>query len=79
MESEEIKSKLENIFREVFTDPSLKLDGGLTANDVDGWDSLSHMLLISEVEKEFNIKFRLSDLNKMRNVGDMMDIIVTKL
>lgn len=79
MELIEIKSKLENIFRDVFGDQTINISNELTANDVDGWDSLSHMLLISEVEKNFSIKFKLMDLNKMRNVGDMIDLIVAKL
>lgn len=79
MERTEIVNKLTPIFRKVFNDESVEVTDGLTANDVAGWDSLSHMLLITEVENAFAIKFKLKDLNKMRNVGDMMDIIQTKL
>lgn len=79
MEAKEITTNLEKIFREVFNNKSLVLTNDLTANDVDGWDSLSHMLLISEIENELSIKFKLKDLNKMRNVGDMIEIITTKL
>jgi acyl carrier protein len=46
---------------------------------VESWDSLTHMLLITEVENSFSVKFRLKDLNKMRNVGDLVDILITKL
>ena len=79
MATTEIISKLEQIFNEVFTNDTVVLTETLTANDVGGWDSLSHMLLISEVEQGFGIKFKLSDLNKMRNVGDMVNIISSKL
>ena len=79
METKEIETRLEKIFKNVFNDESVVLTNELTANDVDGWDSLSHMLLISEVEQEFSIKFKLNDLNKMRNVGDMINIIISKL
>jgi acyl carrier protein len=79
MERTEIVSKLEKIFAQVFSNDTVVLTDELTANDVDGWDSLSHMLLISDVEQSFGIKFKLNDLNKMRNVGDMINIISSKL
>lgn len=79
MERETINSKLSEVFRSVFNNDSLILSDDLTANDVDNWDSLSHMLLISEIEKTFNIKFKLKELNKMRNVGDMIDLLSQKV
>lgn len=79
MEKSEVVNKLTPVFRKVFSDESLTINDSLTANDVANWDSLSHMLLITEVENDFGIKFKLKDLNKMRNVGDMIDIIITKL
>jgi acyl carrier protein len=79
MEKSEVVNKLTPVFRKVFSDESLTITDSLTANDVANWDSLSHMLLITEVENSFGIKFKLKDLNKMRNVGDMVDIIITKL
>jgi len=79
MENTEIVSKLTNIFRKVFSNDLLVLTNELTANDVAQWDSLSHMLLITEIESSFSIKFKLKDLNKMRNIGDMIDIISLKL
>jgi acyl carrier protein len=69
MEKEQVEIKLTNIFRKVFNNDSLVLKKEMTANDVDNWDSLSHMILISEIENDFAIKFRLKDLNKMRNVN----------
>lgn len=79
MEVNEIVSKLSVIFKSVFSDDSLVLNNELSANDVERWDSLSHMLLITEIENEFSIKFKLKDLNKMQNVGDMINIIDSKL
>lgn len=75
----EIIDKLTPVFRKVFSDEKLVLTDELSALDVENWDSLSHMLLIAEVESSFAIKFRLKDLNKMANVGDMIDIIGSKL
>ncbi|HMI78604.1 MAG TPA: acyl carrier protein [Ferruginibacter sp.] len=79
MEKEEIVATLTPVFRKVFGDKSLVLTDQLTALDVENWDSLSHMLLIAEVESKFSIKFRLKELNKMANVGDMIAVISSKL
>lgn len=79
MEREVIVEKLTGIFRTVFSDDSLIITDELTADDVERWDSLSHMLLIAEVETEFSVKFKLKELNKMRNVGDMITSIMSKL
>lgn len=78
MERNLIKEKLTPIFRAVLNHSTLEITDELSANDVDNWDSLSHMLLISEIEKEFSIKFKLKDLNKMKNVGDLISIILSK-
>jgi acyl carrier protein len=79
MEKTEVVSKLTVIFRKVFSDDSLNLTDELTANDVERWDSLAHMILIAEIENVFSIKFKLKDLNKMKKVGDIVDMIITKL
>ena len=79
MEKTEIVEKLTPVFRKVFGDELLEITDELSALDVEKWDSLSHMLLISEVEEKFAIKFRLKDLNKMANVGDMIAIVSSKL
>lgn len=79
MEKAEILSKLTAIFRKIFSNDSLILSNELTANDVENWDSLTHMLLITEIENSFSIKFKLKDLNKMKNVGNLIEIIETRL
>lgn len=79
MEREEIITKLTAVFKKVFNNNSIVIANEMTANDVDQWDSLTHMILISEIENDFSIKFKLKDLNKMKNVGDMIEIIISKL
>ena len=79
MEKNEISYKLTGIFRTVFNDANIVLREDLTANDVDQWDSLTHMILVTEIENAFSIKFKLKELNKMRNVGDMIEIILSKV
>ena len=79
MDKAEIIDKLTLIFRKELSNDSLVLTDELTAADVDNWDSLSHMILISEIESTFFIKFKLKELNKMHNVGDLIDFIITRL
>jgi acyl carrier protein len=79
MERIEITDRLTTVFRNVFNQNTLVLTNELSANDVDGWSSLSHMILITEIENEFNIRFKLKDLNKMKNVGDMIENIMSKV
>jgi acyl carrier protein len=79
MNQSNILEKLTKIFQDVFTNPNLVLSNELTANDVDNWDSLTHMILITEIETQFDIKFKLKELNKMKNVGDLIEIITAKL
>jgi acyl carrier protein len=79
MDKAEIMNRLTPVFRTVFNNDTLEVTDTLTANDVANWDSLSHMLLIAEVEKTFSIKFKLKELNKMHNTGDMIDMISGKL
>jgi len=79
MTKEEITNKLAVIFHEVFNDNSIVLRDDMTASDVDSWDSLTHMLMITKVEEELNIKFKLRELNKLKQVGDLVAVIESKL
>lgn len=79
MEEQEIFLNLEKVFKKVFNNSALIIKKETTAEDVDNWDSLSHMLLITEIENAFSIKFKLKELNKMKNVGDMIDLITSKI
>lgn len=63
---------LNQIFQMVFDDDSIQISPEMTANDVDGWDSLSHVNLITTIEAKFNIRFTQKELLKQRNVGDLI-------
>lgn len=71
--------KLTNIFREIFNDREIVINNKTTAQDIDNWDSLTHMLLISKIEEEFEIKFKLKELNNLNNVGNLVEIINEKI
>lgn len=67
------------IFCAVFDDENIKIHPAMTANDVDGWDSLSHVNLIVAVESKFCIRFTQKELLKQRNVGELIVGIERKL
>ncbi len=75
MDRAEIFERLNNVFRDVFDDDSITVSDNTTASDIDGWDSLMHITLISAVEDEFDMKFDMKSVVAMKNVGDMADII----
>lgn len=75
----EVFVQLTEIFRTVFDDEDIIITRESTANDVDGWDSLSHVNLIVAVENGFGIKFIQKELLKFRNVGDLLSSIESKL
>lgn len=75
----EVFEQLNSVFCRVFDDNDIKTSTETTANDIDGWDSLSHVNLVVAIEKHFGIKFRSSEIMKWKNVGMMHDSIVEKL
>ncbi|EZH75330.1 acyl carrier protein [Aquimarina sp. EL_43] len=79
MSKEEILSKVKEAFISVLEHDNFQLADETTADDVDGWESVTHMMIISEVEKSFGIKFKLMDLMNMNNVGDLIRTIESEL
>lgn len=75
MERAEIFATLTEIFEDILDLENLELTDETTADDVDGWDSLVHITLISEIESEFGIKFPMKNVLTMKNVGELVDII----
>lgn len=74
-----ILEELTPIFRSIFENETLVVTPELTAKDVEGWDSLTHMSLIVAVEEHFKIKFKLRDVVKFRNLGDMCRSVLASL
>lgn len=79
MNREEILSKVRTAFVSILEHENFQLSDETTANDVDGWESITHMMIITEVEKVFDIKFKLMDLMNMNNVGDLINTIESEL
>jgi len=75
----DVRDKLNGIFQEVFKDDGIQITSGMTANDVEGWDSFSQVTLIVAVETRFNIKFSLKEIMSLKNVGDLLKNISSKI
>ena len=75
MDSKEIYSRLNNVFRKFFNDNSIVVGSKTTEDDIEDWDSLEHISLINAVEREFKIKFKMGEISGMKNVGEMASII----
>jgi acyl carrier protein len=73
-----MQDTLTRIFREVFFDDTIVLRPDLTAQDVDGWDSLTHIRLLVTVERTFKIKFTVTEVGELKNVGELMKLIQIK-
>ena len=79
MTREEAYIKLNEVFRDVFDDESIEVNDATTANDIEDWDSLEHINLVVAVEKSFGIKFNMGEVAKLKNVGEMTDLILSKI
>ena len=72
----EVYERLNAVFADVFDDEELTVNDETTAADVEGWDSLVHITLIDAVEEEFDISFDMKTIVKLKNVGEMVDVIM---
>lgn len=75
----DIQERLTKVFRAVFDNESITLTPDLTADDVDEWDSLSHINLMLAIELEFGIEFSQSEIQNFSNVGELLECVKTKL
>ncbi|MDA9279882.1 acyl carrier protein [bacterium] len=76
---EELLSGIQDIFIDIFDDEDLVIGDKTSSGDVEEWDSLNHINLVSAIEQEFKIKFALGELMALKDVGAMIDLIVEKL
>lgn len=76
MTREDVYERLVAVFRDVLDDDSIGLNDNTVADDVEGWDSFEHINLISGVEEEFSFKIPMGKVVTMKNVGEMVDIIL---
>ncbi len=79
MSREEAYKKLNEVFQNIFDDEDIMVDDATTADDIEDWDSLEHINLVVAIEKKFRVKFDMDEVSKMKNVGEMMDIILQRV
>lgn len=77
------RAELQEIFRQVFDDPTIVLRDDMTAVDVDGWDSMTHIDLLIAIERDLGIKFATAEMSRLKqpdqNIGSMIRLIESKL
>ena len=79
MDQREVFDRLNRVFREVFDDETIRVTPKTTADDIADWDSLEHITLISAVEREFRMKFKMGEISSMKNVGEMARIVTERM
>ena len=79
MTREEVFEKLNETFRDEFDDVEITVTDATTADDIEDWDSLEHINLLAAVEQAFGMKFNMGQVVSMKNVGEMADIVLSKI
>jgi acyl carrier protein len=79
MENFEIKERIRKILIKILKHENFEMNDEMSAKDVAGWDSLTHMVIITEIEDEFNVKFKLKELNKLKNLSSLVELVNSKL
>ena len=75
MDTREIFERLDRVFQDVFDDDTIHVTPKTTADDIEDWDSLEQINLLTAIEKKFNIKFKLADVRGLKDVGDLLDLV----
>ena len=78
MDDAETLSKLTAIMRDVLDEPSVTLTPDTTAADISGWDSMTNITFVVEVERQFSVKFKTAEIEEMSRVGDVIKLIAAK-
>lgn len=75
MDKEKLMQEVQEIFRDNFDDETIALTRETNANDIEDWDSLEQINLLTAMERKYNLKFNLSDVRGLQNVGDLLDLL----
>lgn len=79
MTREAIKKTVQEIFQDVLDNDTLIIDDSMSADMVDGWDSLAHISIITSIEKHYKIRFGLGELDSLETIGNLLDMTERKL
>jgi acyl carrier protein len=78
MTRQEVVERVQAVFQDVFDDPKMLIRDDLAAKDVEDWDSLTHVNLVTAIEKEFSVRFALAEIQALKNVGDLVELVLRK-
>ncbi len=79
MTRENVLEQVQDILRDIFDDEDIVVTNDTTADDIEDWDSLEHINVITSIEKHFNIRFAMNEVTGFKNVGNMVDTIFGKI
>jgi len=79
MKREEVLIKIREIFVDIFDNENLIINDDTCATDIEGWDSLTHISILTALQDEFGVRFDMNEIIGMKNVGDMIDAIIKKM
>jgi len=76
------REQVQDVFRDVFDDPSLMLKDEMTADDIIGWDSLAHINLIIAIERRLRVRFATAEISRLKengaNIASLLDLVTRK-
>ena len=78
MTQADVIQAIQPLFRDVLDQPDLQLTAASNASNVDDWDSLAHINIVMAIERHYKVKFALGELQGLKNVGEMADLIIRK-
>lgn len=78
LNEKQVYERLNDVFRDVFDDEDIEVDASTVADDIEDWDSMMHITLIGAVEDEFGVRFKMGEVSTMKNVGEMVKIILDR-
>ncbi len=79
MSSEDLLAGVQDVFRDVFDEPEMIITRHSSADNVEDWDSLTHVNLVTAIEKKYKVKFALGELQELKDVGELLDLLAKKL
>jgi acyl carrier protein len=79
MDLQDILNKVQNVFQEALDDNNIRLGASTTQHDIEGWVSINHIMIVVNIEKQFNIKFTSKEMFGWKNVGEIVNSIASHL
>lgn len=79
MANDDLLPGVQDVFRDVFDEPDMEITRNSNAENVPDWDSMTHVNLVTAIEKRYKVRFALGELQELKDVGDLLDLLGAKL